>query len=95
MQILKISDAGSVFYRAGMSYHNMIESVRTFESVKGREKVGTIFVFDKPCGFEEILKKYSNVKRVDMGKSYAPEIKKPALLVLTQAEVKRIKERTI
>lgn len=95
MQVLKIAEAGGVFYRAGMSYHNMIESVRMFESVKGREKVGTIFVFDKDYGFEEILKTYSNVKRVDMGKSYAPEIKKPALLVLTQAEVKRIQERAI
>lgn len=83
VSILKIDDAARHFYKAGMSYHNTI-TVR-----RARKVVGVVFVFDKSSGFDEVVSEFCNVERVVTRKSYAPEIKKPALLVYTQAEIKR------
>lgn len=93
-RILKISAAGGFFYRAGLLYHNTIDQQRSFKhlNLPGVQKIGTIFVFDTDAGFDNVLSQFDNVERVDMGKSYAPEYKKPALRVLTQAEFKRLKK---
>lgn len=88
-EFLKVNNAGAEFYHRGMSYHNYIDSVRTNARRRGVQKVGTIFVFDTHQGFDSVIEQFANVVYMNVGKTYAPEIRKPALLVLTQAEFKR------